>query len=241
MRNASLRTHLVGACLLVPIFTFASGGAIKGRVTYDGAKPPSQMLKISANSAKDCGHHAEKLILSNLLIVSDNGGIKDVVVSLYTKTTKGTPVKGIVSDQKGCMFSSPVIVVPEGSTITFKNSDPGLHNVRASAYKNAALNAAITPGGTKDYTVTKTENITLSCDLHPWMRSYLSVVRSDHYAMTDSEGNFEIRDIPPGEYYFKAWHALLGRAKKEQTTLGTRKLTVEEGKTVEVGVKMKKQ
>jgi plastocyanin len=139
------------------------------------------------------------------------------------------------------MFTSPVVVVPAGSTITFKNSDQGLHNVRVSTFKNAPLNAAIPAGGSKDYTAAKSENIMVTCDLHPWMRAYVSVVRSDHYAVTDAEGNFKIENIPAGEYSFKAWHPVLGRAKSDQTTLKSKKVKVEDNKTLDVGVKMKKK
>ncbi|MDP6358191.1 MAG: carboxypeptidase regulatory-like domain-containing protein, partial [Planctomycetota bacterium] len=162
-------------------------------------------------------------IPSNLLVVSDKGGIKDVVINVYTKTSAGTPKKS-TSDQKGCMFTAPVTVVPAGSTITFKNSDPGLHNVRVSTFKNAPLNAAIPSGGTKDYTAGKAENIMVTCDLHPWMRAYVSVVRSDHYAVTDAEGNFKIENIPAGEYSFKAWHPVT-RASE----IGPDDLEIEEG------------
>ncbi|MDA0838577.1 MAG: carboxypeptidase regulatory-like domain-containing protein [Planctomycetota bacterium] len=239
MRYSSFRKHPFAACLLIPAVTF--GGGVKGKVDYDGTTPPKMMLRIPANNAKDCGHQGEASIPSNLLVVSEKGGIKDVVVNLYTKTTEATPREGITSDQKGCMFTSPVVVVPAGSTITFKNSDPGLHNVRVSTVKNSPLNAAISPGDSKDYTPTKAEDITVTCDLHPWMRAYVSVVRSDYYAVTDVDGKFEIANIPPGEYYFKVWHPLLGRAKAEQTTVGSHKVMIEENKTLEIGIKMKQE
>jgi len=38
------------------------------------------------------------------------------------------------------------------------------------------------------------------------MRAYVYVSEHPYVAITDSSGNFEIKDLPPGRYKVKIWH-----------------------------------
>ena len=51
------------------------------------------------------------------------------------------------------------------------------------------------------------------------MRSYIAVIKNPYFAVTDSNGNFEVRDLPPGSYTLQAWHEKLG-SKMQKITIG---------------------
>ncbi|MBI2195387.1 MAG: hypothetical protein HYU36_25685 [Planctomycetes bacterium] len=210
------------------------GGTVKGKVTLDGAAPAPEMLKISEDKAKDCGHEKETLVPANDLIVSKEGGVKNFVISLVQKGSKVEPKK-VEFDQQGCMFTAPVLAVPVGSTIVLKNSDKGSHNIRTSPLQCKPINLTLAPGQTQEYPVTASENFQVNCDIHPWMKAMISVVDTNIYVLTGENGEFEIKDVPAGDYEFKAWHPVAGKAKEGEGA--PRTLKVEDGKTVELVIK----
>ena len=47
--------------------------------------------------------------------------------------------------------------------------------------------------------------VTLRCDIHEHMRGLILVLNSPHFVMTDAEGRFRLRGLPPGQYTLNAW------------------------------------
>jgi len=41
---------------------------------------------------------------------------------------------------------------------------------------------------------------------HTWMNTEIMVAPNPYYTVTDANGNFELTDVPPGEYEIVAWH-----------------------------------
>lgn len=50
------------------------------------------------------------------------------------------------------------------------------------------------------------EFLKFKCDVHDWMFSWVTVVDHPYFALTDAEGNFTIKDVPPGKYKIVATH-----------------------------------
>lgn len=212
-----------------------AGGTIKGKITLEGAAPAPEVVTVPADKKTDCHAGPAKITLNNLL-VSEGGGVKNFVVSLTAEGKKGTP-KSEIFDQKGCLFLTPVLVVPTGSKVTMKNSDPGSHNIRTSTIFNAAINLTLASGETKDYELKAAEAVKVNCDIHPWMNAAIVAVDTDIYTLTNENGEFEIKDVPAGDYKFKAWHPVLGKAKSKDQAPKT--VTIKDGETVEVIIKKK--
>ena len=69
----------------------------------------------------------------------------------------------------------------------------------------------MTGGADLTYTFAKPEMfITFKCDVHPWMFAWVSVFDGPYYAITDKEGKFVIKNVPPGKYTLEANHRKLG-------------------------------
>jgi hypothetical protein len=47
----------------------------------------------------------------------------------------------------------------------------------------------------------------MQCGFHPYMFSWGLIVENPYFDMTKEDGQFEISDIPPGEYTLAAWHS----------------------------------
>ena len=81
-----------------------------------------------------------------------------------------------------------------------KASDPGInHNVRLIAFTNQGINQNVASGSElKLNLIPESRPITLKCDIHPWMRSYVMVYDHPFFTTTKKDGSFEIRGIRKG-------------------------------------------
>jgi plastocyanin len=119
------------------------------------------------------------------------------------------PAKHAVADQNKMTFVPHVLVVLKGTTVDFLNSDPVGHNVywpSISGNKKLAHNLGTWPQGeTKSFTFTELGTVPLLCNVHTQMSGYVVVVPTPYFAVTDAQGKFLIKDVPPGHYVIKAW------------------------------------
>jgi hypothetical protein len=60
--------------------------------------------------------------------------------------------------------------------------------------------------------------VTVFCNIHPQMITYVAVLENTAFAMTNPDGTFQIQDIPPGAYKIHAWLPNAKRATKEVLT-----------------------
>ncbi|MGB0581492.1 MAG: hypothetical protein ACPGVU_17485 [Limisphaerales bacterium] len=62
-----------------------------------------------------------------------------------------------------------------------------------------------------EFTLNKpVEFLRIKCDVHPWMFAYLTVVPHSYFAVTDTNGQFQIKHPPHGRYQLRAHHRKLG-------------------------------
>ncbi|HEX5035569.1 MAG TPA: carboxypeptidase regulatory-like domain-containing protein [bacterium] len=198
-------------------------GLITGVVRFEGT-PPSP-TKIPVAGFPDCanprGEDDDVRIQGGLVenaFVFIRNGLDDYVFP---------PAEGeVVLDQKGCLYAPRVVGLRVGQTLVVKNGDPTPHNVHALPKFSESFNVAM-GGNAADIRKTFDEPevmVPVRCDIHPWMRAYVGVLRHPVFAVTGPDGAFVLKGIPPGHYTLEAWHE----------RLGTRSLpvTVESGQTV---------
>jgi hypothetical protein len=106
-------------------------------------------------------------------------------------------------------------------TLRIKNSDPTLHNVHALTDDKDLFNLAMP---TKDMEIKQTFRdeavmVKVKCDVHPWMFAYVGVLDHPYFAVTDEDGYYEIKNVPPGEYKVSAWQER-GLRKRRTTNVG---------------------
>jgi plastocyanin len=119
------------------------------------------------------------------------------------------PTTKPVMDQTKMTFSPHVIVVQVGTTVEFLNSDPVGHNVywpSISGNKKLAHNLGTWPRGEKkSFQFNDVGVASLLCNVHPEMNGYIVVAPTPYFAVTDKNGNYEIKNVPPGKYTLKTW------------------------------------
>jgi len=160
------------------------------------------------------------LLVSALDLTAWAGDIEGKVTGMkgksvvYLDTIAGktfpAPKDHPVMDQKGLMFAPHILVVQQGTTVEFLNSDTVQHNAFWTAIngdKKAGHNLGTWPKGEKrPFTFAKPGVVPVLCNVHPEMAGYIIVSPTPYFAETDDSGNFKIKDVPDGSYTVTAWH-----------------------------------
>jgi plastocyanin len=119
------------------------------------------------------------------------------------------PKDRVVIDQRKMSFVPHVVAVQQGTTVDFLNSDPVGHNVywpSVSGNKKLAHNLGTWPtGDKKPFQFNDLGVASLLCNVHPEMSGYVVVVPTPYFAVTDKDGNFEIKNVSAGKYTLKTW------------------------------------
>jgi plastocyanin len=159
---------------------------------------------------------------------------KDSVV--YIEEVKGNfkaPEEHARMDQVELVFIPHVLVVLKGTTVDYLNSDDIAHNVFSPDDVADKMNLGTwLKGEVRSYTFNKIGIAAMLCNVHPEMEAYVVVVQNPYFAKTDDEGNYEIKDVPPGEYTLKVWNKKY-RAEDE-------KIKIKSGETLTVDFKLKR-
>lgn len=194
-------------------------GTIKGKVVFEGDVPEKKPLSISDEQSKGCCEGKDCMDDADLsLVVAEDGGVANVVVTIEIDGKKAEmPDEPLELDQKGCRFHPHIAVIPEGGKVTYLNSDGVSHNIHTYAVKNEGLNKTVSAGTDLVQSFDKAEQVKVTCDIHPWMTSYIFVTDASVWAVTGADGSFEIGGLEPGDYKLEIWHETLGKQKVEAT------------------------
>ena len=148
------------------------------------------------------------------------------VDAIAGKTFPAPSAKPVV-DQKGLAFTPHVMVVQQGTTVEFQNSDSVQHNVfwpSISGNKKEGHNLGTWPKGEKrPFTFSTPGVVPLLCNVHPEMEGYIVISPTPYFAEADANGNFKIDNVPDGKYNVVAWHEGLKTQTKPVDVAGTGK------------------
>src|SRR3989475_7300516 len=193
----------------------ATAGSVSGTVTFAGAAPKAQKIDMSQDAACKGNNTAET-------IVADGGKLANVFV--YVKEgldnrTFDTPKDSVTIDQKGCRYHPHVLGVMTGQNIEIRNDDETTHNIHPTPKDNREWNESQPPNAAALEKSFAREEIMLpvKCNQHPWMKMYMSVVKSPFFAVTGKDGKYEIKGLPPGDYTLAFVHEKLGEQDQKVT------------------------
>jgi plastocyanin len=201
----------------------ATAGDVKGTVTVDGAVPKNEPIKMNADPV--CVRENKTPQFQETYMVGSDGKLL-ANVFVYVKDGLGNyvfdvPTEPATIDQKECRYHPHVFGMRVGQPLQIVNSDPTLHNIHAMPKSNSEFNNGQPIQGMKmTHTFDKQEvMVPFKCDVHGWMNAYVGVVNHPFFAVTDKDGKFELKGLPPGTYTIEAWHEKLGTST-QSVTLG---------------------
>ena len=187
---------------------------VKGLVKFAGPRPTP--AHISMNADPSCSKVHPGGVSAEDVVASPDGGLQNVVVFVSEglgDRTFDPPPQPATLEQKGCMYGPHVVAVRANQELDILNKDETTHNLHPLPLNNREWNKAQAPGTSVDARFAREEvAIPMKCNVHPWMRSYIAVFKHPFFAVTDKAGNFELKNIPPGDYTIEAWHEKLGKS-----------------------------
>jgi hypothetical protein len=205
-------------------------GSVSGKISFEGTVPAAEKVKLNADP-KCAAMHKDGLERWQLHV--KDGGLGDVLV--YVKgTVPGNypvPTEAAVLDQHGCDYSPHMMTMRTGQPLKIRNSDETLHNIHPRPTQNPEFNIGQAKPmesvreGEKGFNKAEVM-IPVGCDVHPWMRAYISVFDNPFYTVSKEDGTFEIKDLPPGEYEIEAFH---GKLKNQ-----SQKVTIKDGESAKL-------
>jgi plastocyanin len=194
----------------------AAAGSVTGLVKFDGVPPEMKVINMAA--VPNCAKENSSPAMTEDVVRGDNGTLQNVLIYLkgdFSHYSFATP-DPVTIRQKGCVYSPHVVAIMTGAPLEVINSDQTTHNVNAASKERQGWNETQAPGATP---VTRTFThgelgMRVKCNLHPWMKMYVSVFEHPYFQATSKDGSFSLKNIPSGNYTLVAWHELYGT--KEQ-------------------------
>jgi plastocyanin len=207
---------------------FAQGVSFKGQFVYDGNPPAAKELPATAKEKADCGDPNLKVMDQTFVINPSNKGFGNIIVYLTPVGSKKPPVDPAIAkakpaqiefDNKLLQFVPHVLVVQTGQQVVVGNSDKISHNTKidfSGLTANKASNDSLPAGGkvTKTYEAEEKVPAPVACNIHPYMKAYMLVRDNPYFAISDKDGNFEIKNVPDGEWQFTVWQEKSGYITK---------------------------
>jgi hypothetical protein len=234
MRRSAMQKESVVVGVLAILFYFSSfafayetmevknGGSIEGTVEFAGPNVPEDQVVDVVPDYTYCG----KTLAAGRYLIKDRK-IKNVVVYIdEINAGKPIPSEPVTLTNLKCVFVPHVAVGFKGNTFIERNDDPIFHNVHTYAGGKTMYNVDLPGGGTAiTKPLTDTGLIEVECDMHHWMHGYLYVTDHPYSTVTDADGKFFLKDVPPGTYTVVAWHEMLNKIVEHDVKVESGKVT----------------
>ena len=188
-----------------------STGEIRGRVTISSAREAMDDRMHANMLGRYVGHgmdessflvvppEATKYTLSERAVVYLEGN--DLDQQKYP-----IPSRNPALDQKNLQFHPQVLPVLVGTTVDFPNRDNLFHNVFSYSEAKDFDLGRYPKDDSRSVTFDRPGVVRVYCDIHSNMSATILVLRHPYFAVPDNNGDYVIRDVPPGRYRIVLWY-----------------------------------
>ncbi len=141
------------------------------------------------------------------------GGEPDATgVVLWLAPSKGvprlekSPLPRCRIEQRDKRFVPHVLAVQVGTEVDFPNSDLFFHNV-FSVFDGKTFDLGLyAKGESRPVRFNRPGISYIFCNIHPQMSAVIVALETPYFAISGSDGNYSIKNVPPGSYRFHLWH-----------------------------------
>jgi hypothetical protein len=228
-----MRLKVIVITLGLPLISFVAllsarpgGGAISGRVTYEGT--PAKPKAIDMSKEPSCAKQHSTPVVTETVVTGPNNSLENVVLYISAGAPdESAPNEPATFDQKGCQYIPHVLAFQVNQPLKVVNDDQTSHNIHPLAKINREWNKSQPPGTPPIIDkYDKPEFIPVKCNVHPWMHGTFAVLKNSHYAISGNDGSFRLPNLPAGKYTVTAWHESYGEQTQEVTVSGTEAKTI---------------
>jgi plastocyanin len=191
--------------------------ALLGALGVVLALPLAQVRAEAAAGAPDAGSVRGQVRLwrqqplLGLREAEDRSGI----VVYVTGFTRPAPQELARLHQRNEQFEPRVLPIVSGQAVTFPNHDRIYHNVfSVSPVHPFDLGQYKSSDPPRDIRFDQPGLVTVYCNIHPQMMSYVVVLENEAFAQTGPDGAFRIDGVPAGEHELHAWAPGAERASR---------------------------
>lgn len=188
-------------------------GSVAGTIAFTGTPPAPKKIDTSADPV--CGKESPNLTEESAVI--KDGKVANVFVYVKDGTlADGTKFaeyafdpasQAITLDQHGCHYRPHVLGIQTNQKLTITNSDPTQHNIHFTPKNNPEWNQSQPNGAPAiERTFARSEVLVpVKCNQHPWMKSYIGVLKHPYFSVSGEDGSYSIKGLPAGTYTVAAW------------------------------------
>lgn len=190
--------YLSSAFLCVLIVAFASGSSVSG-ATIKGKVDLTSIQNKKLNPQSRYGRLpsiAKKNRVKPVAIVYLEGDFSEEDLAKASKEAELA--------QQYLQFSKNVLPVLKGTRVAFPNFDETYHNVFSySKVKSFDLGRYNKKDPPQYQVFDQAGEVKVFCEIHDHMRSTIVVLETPYFVSTDDEGNYELPNLPEGEFTLK--------------------------------------
>jgi hypothetical protein len=189
-----------------------ASGSLAGSVKLEGQPPKRAPINMAKEPSCAAMHGP---VLAEDVVTDAAGNLQNVVVYISAglpDSDSAPPQEPAIITQNGCSYKPHVIALQANQKLRIVNGDQTSHNIHPLPESNREWNKSQPPGSPafEESFAREEIGIPVKCNVHPWMRAYISVFRHPYFSVTSQAGAFTIKNLPPGNYTVSAWHEKLG-------------------------------
>lgn len=194
-------------------------GSLTGHFIYAGEPPARKPTKITKDK-EYCGKC--NLLEEDLVVDPKTRGVASVIVWLYVASRKPSPAiypgyaetenKSVPIDSDKCRISPHVTLFRTTQVLLIRNTDPIGDGIKIDTFRNNPVNLALAPHAEVEHRFPNPERLPtrVSCPIHSWESGWMLILDHPYMGFSNTEGQFEIKNIPAGKWAFQFWHEKAG-------------------------------
>jgi plastocyanin len=200
----SALSRLVGLALLVglaasplvgEVGASAQSGMIRGRLDIRRVAKPSERRPDASDPAPPGARDIPDLRRGVVYLeTAPRGAFEE------RETTRAS------LDQRNETFVPHVLAVTVGTLVDFPNSDRTYHNVFSLSKAKRFDLGRYAAGKSKSIRFDRPGVIRVFCDIHSHMNAFILVFSHPFFDVTETDGRFQLDNIPPGNYTVVGWY-----------------------------------
>ncbi|MFV1998167.1 MAG: hypothetical protein ACC641_09170 [Acidiferrobacterales bacterium] len=157
---------------------------------------------------------AQAVAGSNATLIGKATHLAIIPLVVYLEQSPGSqiPRQGVASVARISSYNNQFLpafqVIRKGGYVDIVNNDSLFHNTHLIEGDKTLFNIATPVKNRSVRKVLPRDGVfSIYCDLHPGMKAKIAEVTSQYYSVLWKPGNFEIRNIPPGDYKLHIWQS----------------------------------